>query len=257
MIGTVGSSHVIHAGIILTATGVSRCIEVEAYATLTLLPRIVSIGVAVAVDVPVIAQACGLGTVGAVEDVEIKVWGRGLYYSNPALGEILGSLVSDAYANDGAVTVNSISARMWGIETAIASLEGSSAVIEESTMPLYDISGLWAVIFRLGKPLNSERLVETVYSHVGVLERIVYDNIDDAPTLIDTLSEKIASISGIKRLQKIRGMLARLGALAVGVDIYGKHVIALVEDAESAYILSAEMRELGDRVEAPVIVPGI
>ena len=52
-------------------------------------------------------------------------------------------------------------------------------------------------------------------------------------------------------------MLARLGALAVGVDIYGKHVIALVEDAESAYILSAEMRELGDRVEAPVIVPGI
>ena len=256
MIGTLGRNHVIHAGIILTATGVSRCIEVEAYATLTLLPRIVSIGAAVAVEVPVVAQACGLGAVGAVEDVEVRVWGRGLYYSSPVLGEMLGRLVSDAYAKEGSVTVSSLSGRVWGVEAVIASLEGSTAVIEDSTMPLYDLSGLWAVVIRLGRPLNEERLVETVYSNIGLLEAVAYDNIDNPIALVDTLGEKVATLSGIKKLQRIRGALMKLDAVAVGVDLYGKHVIAIVEDAETAYILSAESRELGDRVEAPIAIPG-
>ncbi|KSW11964.1 hypothetical protein CF15_04005 [Pyrodictium occultum] len=254
MLGTLDDRLVIYTGIILTATGASRCIELEAYASLTLLPRVASLGVAVAVEVPVVAQACGMGMVGVVEDVEARVWGRGLYYSSPLLGGLLSRVVMDAYAGEGKLPVERLRSPAAGTETLISSLEGSTAVLGTAVMPLYDLSGLWAVVVRLEKPLE-RRLAEAVYTNIGALEKAAYDTLDNPVDMIDSISERLAKLTGSRRLQRLRERLLKQGAIAVGLDIHGSHLIVVAEDAETAYTISALNRELGDRVEAPIAVP--
>ena len=78
-----------HTGIVLTVTGVSRCISIEGYAAASFAPWLAGSGGAVAFDAPVVAEACGMGSVAAVDDVDVRVVGRGLYYSTAGLARKL------------------------------------------------------------------------------------------------------------------------------------------------------------------------
>ena len=90
----------LHSGISLTVTGVSRCVSLDAFAAAGLVPGYAGAGAAVAFDAPVAAEACGLGSVAALEEVEVRVAGRGVHYSSAGLADELAVVVEAYYAGE-------------------------------------------------------------------------------------------------------------------------------------------------------------
>ncbi len=260
MVATLEFSRQLHTGIVLTATGVSRCVEIEGYAVLTPLPVISQIGVGIAFDVPVVAEACGLGSPGLSEEVEIRVYGRGLSFSNPALPRLLEDVATKAYANNGEVdfqTVIEVSKPLAGIETVVASLEGSNIVVHNMPIPLYDLGGVWGVIVKLNKPLNSHKIIENIFTRVGVYEKILLDHIDNIIDGLYLIYQRLGQETMMTRLNKVIGYNEKLEALGLVIDISGKQVAYLFSDYDDALEASLRLESEGAVLEAPLTVLGM
>ncbi len=239
----------LHSGISLTVTGVSRCVSVEAYAAVSLAVGLGGgAGLALAFDAPIVAEACGLGAVAAVEDVDVRVEGRGLLYSSRPLAAMLAEIVNDAYAEGEAdIDVESVVERfLASYELPVASLAGSSVVVAGARFPLLDLAGYWVVAIRQPAGLAA------VDSILFIDEYKVYDVLDLGVEGLDSIGRLQAEALGPRALS-LRRRLLREGAEAVVFDAYGGLVLAVVEGAERAFIVSSRLRGLGRRFEAPIV----
>jgi hypothetical protein len=253
----VASPH-IHAGIVLTVTGVSRCISLDAYTAVSLLPLVAGTGAAVALDAPVVAEACGLGNIVAEEDVDVKVIGRGLYYSQPGLEKGLAEIAVRLYAEGedavslGRLGPGSLDPR-YPLEAVEASLRGSTGVLAGYGFPLNDLQGYWGVVVRLRKRLRMRKVVEAVYTGLVDAETIIADVIDLGVEGLAAAGLRLAGIAGASAQRLIRRVL-RGGAEAAFIDYTGRLLVAVAEDETTVSILSSKLRGLGDRLEAAIVV---
>ncbi|BEP17075.1 hypothetical protein PYJP_04270 [Pyrofollis japonicus] len=257
MVLSIGFTRQLHTGIVLTASGVSRCVEVEGFATLTPIPLISQIGIGVSFDVPVVAEACGLGSIGVDEDVEIRVYGRGLSFSNPALPRLLEEVVIHAYLENGSIDsldLSEVGEPLASVETIVASLEGSTLVMNHVMLPIYDLSGLWGVIIKLRKPLAREKIVEELVSNIGRYEDIILANIDDPLTALYDVIVRLNDRIGLRPLSRFIKIAEEYSVLAPIIDISGRLVAFIVDSAEAAFEVSNEMIKYGDVIEAPTSV---
>jgi hypothetical protein len=257
MVLSIGFTRQLHTGIVLTASGVSRCVEVEGFATLTPLPLVSQIGIGISFDVPVVAEACGLGSIGVDEDVEIRAYGRGLSFSNPALPRLLEEVVIHAYLENGSIDsldLSEVGEPLASIETIVASLEGSILVMNNVMLPLYDLSGLWGVITKLRRSLTREKIVEELVSNIGRYEDIILEHIDDPLTALYEVATRLNDNIRLRKLDKFIKIGEEYSALAPIIDISGGLIAFIVDSAETAFELSSEMMKYGDVVEAPISV---
>lgn len=260
MVATLEFSRQLHTGIVLTATGVSRCVEIEGYAVLTPLPMISQIGIGISFDIPVIAEACGLGSLGLSEEIEIRVYGRGLSFSNPVLPNLLEEVATRAYLDNGEVDFSAIiglSKPLAGIETIVASLEGSNIVVNNIPIPLYDFGELWGVIVKLNKPLNGYKIIENVFSKIGNYEKILLENIDNIIDGLDSIYQRLYQETRIWKLGKMIKYSEKLGALGLVIDISGKHIAYLFDNYDDALEASLQLDSEGAVLEAPLTVLGM
>jgi len=252
--GAVGVG-VVHTGIVLTVTGVSRCISIEGYAAASFAPWLAGSGGAVAFDAPVVAEACGMGSVAAVDDVDVRVVGRGLYYSSMGLGEGLAELAAAAYLEgEDAVRLNlgpEVFEPGKPAEAIAASLGGSSAIIGGERFPLGDLQGMWIVAVRLGKRIDTSGLYEKVYMKGGPAEDVALV-LDEGVEGLRRLGMLYATYAG-RRAQALVKRALRLGAAAAYIDVTGRLLVALAESYEEAAMLSTRLRRLGPRYEAEVV----
>ncbi len=260
LVAALGFSRQLHTGIVLTATGVSRCVEIEAYTVLTPLPMVSQVGIGVAFDVPVAAEACGLGSLGLDEEIEIHVYGRGLAFSTPSLQYLLEDVVTKAYVDNGELSFPELidSANpIRGMETIIASLEGSTIVVNSIPIPLHEVADLWGVIVRLDRPLNKEKIVEGILTNIGVYEDIVLSNIDNMLEALYIITNKLYENTNMRSMRQIIRKADRLGALSVFVDVSGQYVAFLFDNYDDAANASAVLSRQGAVLEAPLTVLGI
>lgn len=253
-------SRQLHTGIVLTATGVSRCVEIEAYTVLTPLPMVSQVGVGVAFDMPVVAEACGLGSPGLDEEIEIRVYGRGLAFSTPSLPHLLEDVVTKAYADNGELSFPALidsTTPITRIETIIASLEGSTIVVNGIPIPLHEVADLWGIIVRLDRPLNKEKIVEGILTNVGAYEDIVLNNIDNMLEALYAITNKLYEKTNLRPMRRIIREADRLGALSVFIDVSGQYVAFLFDNYDDAANASAALSRQGVVLEAPLTVLGI
>ncbi len=253
-------SRQLHTGIVLTATGISRCVEIEAYTVLTPLPMVSQVGVGIAFDVPVVAEACGLGGPGLDEEIEIRVYGRGLAFSTPHLPHLLEDAVTRAYADNGELSFTMLidsSSLITGIETIIASLEGSTIVIDGIPIPLHEVADLWGIIVRLDEPLNKEKIIEAILTNIGTYEDIVLSNINNALEALYIVTNKLYENTDMTPVRQIIRKADRLGALSVFVDVSGQYVAFLFDNYDDAANASTVLSRQGAVLEAPITVLGM
>lgn len=252
----------LHSGIALTVTGVSRCVSVDAYAAAGLLPGFTGVGVAVAYDAPVVAEACGLGAVAAVEEVDVKVSGRGLYYSSSGLASVLADLVASLYNGEETVAVPAqpVTGPRGGSaalrpELLAASLKGSTAIISGEFFPLGVLQGYWAVVVHLrrGLPRYMEAIHSLAATDPGRVVDITVDVIDEGVDALEEAGILLARESGDKTAVRLVKRAVRAGAAAAFLDYTGRLLVALAESYEEAVTVSASLRGLGDRFEGEVI----
>ena len=254
------TAYPLYTGIVLTATGVSRCIEVEAHTAITLVPRLGLVGVAMAADLPVIVQACSLGSVAATENIEVKVFGRGVAFSSPVLPRVLAKIGYEGYVRE-EITFGVISRALSdepGIETAMASLEGSLAMFPNTIVPLSGLRDYWIVITSLERPLPGSRMLEAIAEAVPVIEDAVLENMSEPLALIDAVVDAIVERlpqTLARRTLRLVNTATRAGASAAFIDAYGSRLAAIVEDEDTAYEVSRRLRRYGYTVEAPILVP--
>jgi len=249
---------VVHTGIVLTVSGVSRCLSVEAYASASLSPLVAGSGLALAFDAPIVAEACGLGSIAAIEDVEVKLVGRGVHYSTPGLDKLLTDIAVRLYSEGNDVLqleqfpVSSIDAR--GLAGALAaSLSGSRVFLGGYGFPIGELEGRWAVVIRLRKRISTEKLVEYVVGEGGnALTERMLDVLDTGVDGLAGYGLWAASLAGRHAANLIKRVL-RAGAEAAVLDTSGRIVVAIVEDEIEASLLSAKLRDLGDRFEGIVV----
>ena len=254
MAGTVGLG-MVHTGIVLTVTGVSRCISIEGYAAASFAPWLAGSGGAVAFDAPVVAEACGMGSIAAVDDVDVRVVGRGLYYSSAGLGRGLAQLAAAAYLEGEDAVKLDLAPDAFEpgrpLEAILASISGSSVAVAGERFPLGDLQGMWAVVVRLEKPVPTARLYEEVYARGGPAEDVAAV-LDEGVEGLRRLGLAYAGYAG-RRAQSLVRRALRAGAEAAYVDSTGRLLVALVEDYEDAVMLSTRLRRLGPRYEAEVV----
>lgn len=251
----------LHSGIALTVTGVSRCISVDAYAAAGLLPGFVGAGAAVAYDAPVVAEACGLGAVAAVEDVDVKVTGRGLYYSSSGLAAELADLVAALYSGEESGAAGRLAGGVQENggelhpELLAASLRGSVAVMSGELFPLGDLQGYWAVVIRLRQRLQRymEAVHDLVVSSVDMVNDVTVEVIDGGVDALARAGLLLARESGDRKALRLVQRALRAGAAAAFLDYSGRLLVALAESFEDAVTVSASLRGLGDRFEGEVI----
>ena len=247
----------VHAGIVLTVTGVSRCISLEAYASASLIPLVTGYGVAVAFDAPIVAEACGLGSIAAAEDVDVKVVGRGLYYSTRGVERGLADLAARLYSSgEDSVRLPPLPVSSFELgypaEALVASLRGSSAIIGGYAFPLSALQGYWLVAARLRHPMRTDKVVEALYTGRLNAEELVVEIIDEGVEGLSRAGLALAQHSGRQGYRLVRKAL-RLGADAAFIDSSGRMLIAVVEDPVTVSMLSSKLRSLGDRYEAEII----
>ena len=260
MVAALEFSRQLHMGIVLTATGVSRCIEIEGYTALTPLPAISQVGIGIGVDAPVIAEACGLGSPGLNEDVEIRIYGRGLAFSNPMLPKLLEEVAVKAYADNGEINstaLANISSPTASLETIVASLEGSSVIINSTPIPLYELTGLWGVIVKLNKPINRERLTESLLVNIGKFGDILMTNLDDTLEGLYEITWLVYKETRLHEVKKLIELSHKLGALSISLDSSGALVIYIFEDFDEAFNASSVLSRYGATLEAPLTVLGL
>ncbi len=259
MVAALEFSRQLHTGIVLTATGVSRCVEVEGYAVLTPLPSISQVGIGIAFEVPVVAEACGLGGPGLDEEVEVKVYGRGLAFSTPSLPRLLEEAVMKAYVENGELKLSeliNLSEPLARAETIIASLEGSTIVINGLPIPLYDAVGAWGVIVRLDKPLNRAKIVENILSNIGIYEDIILEGLSDIMEALYTFTSQLYESAHIDVIRGAIRQADRFNALSVFVDVSGKYIAFILKDYDDAIDAASSLSLRGSVLEAPLTALG-
>ncbi|ABM80727.1 hypothetical protein [Hyperthermus butylicus] len=260
MIERADTVYPLYTGIVLTATGVSRCIEVEAHTAVTLIPRLGLVGVAIAADLPVIVQACSLGSIAAGENIEVKLFGRGVAFSSPILPRVLTRIGYEGYVRE-EITFGVISRALSdepGIETAMASLEGSLAMLSNTIVPLGSLRDYWIVVTSLEKPLPGARMLEAIAEAESAIEDAVLEHIADPLALVDAVASVVAERlprALARRMLRLINEAISAGASTAFIDAYGSRLVAIVEDEDTAYMVSQQLRRLGYTVEAPVLVP--
>ncbi len=244
----------VHAGIVLTVAGVSRCVSLEAYAAISVAPLVAGTGLAVAVDAPIVAEACGMGSIAAVEDVEVKILGRGLHYSTPGLDKVLADLATRLYS-EGEDAIRLERLHPGGLLpasaiAAYAALGGTRAFVAGYPFPLGELEGYWAVAVHLKRRVAALNAVEALYGDPDEFTGLVLDSIENGVEGIAELGLHLAQLAGAERI--VRKTL-RAGADAALLDASGRVLLALVEDEIAASLLSAKLRALGDRYEGIVV----
>lgn len=248
VVGAAAESLPLNTTISLTVTGLSKCIEIEARATLTPVPLDVGFGfgISIAFDIPVRVKVCGLGALALTENIEAKVAGPGLEYSNPRLPTLLNSVGLEAYARDELSVSVVRSAVSEGLETALASIEGSLMLVGDSIVPLEQLTGLQAIVVRLKKPLDD--LPARIADVLGLAGERLALALADTDLLLEELSRITASTLP-KRLARVC-----MGAQACIVDYAGRHVAALT-DQDLVLDIVDEASAHGSVVVADVVVP--
>jgi hypothetical protein len=214
-------------------------------------------GLALAFDAPVVAEACGLGSIAAVENFDVRIVGRGLYYSTKGLDSMLAELAVKLYSEgEESIRFNRLSVdyAVQPIDALVASLSGSRAFIGGYAFPLGDLEGYWVVAVHLRKPIRTDTLYEQVYSTGGrLLAELAVKTLDMGIEGLAEAGLALAELAG-RRAEKLVKRAMKLGAEAAIVDASGSLLLALVEDEVAASMLSSSLRDLGDRFEGVMVV---
>ena len=246
---------ILHSSILLTVTGVSKCVSIEARGVVGFMPSLLGLGGALAFDAPVYVEVCGLGSVAAVEDLDVRIVGRGLYYSSRGLDRELVKYTIGAYKgdNDHNSIISTDSGFCMNCVLVYTSIHGASIFIDNYRFPLSDLEGYWAVVIKLKKPFKHalNRIVENMVMNQDKYRELLLETIDDPLTGLHKIGTYTASILG-KRAVSLVESLERKGAIAALLDYTGRAALAITEDAVNASLLSASVRNLGDRLEAEV-----
>ena len=253
MAGTASEGLPLNTSILLTVTGVSKCVEVKAHAALTVIPLAFGgVGVSVAYDLPVHVRACGRGALGLSENVEVRVWGPGLSFSDPLLAEGLKSMGFEAYSSE-RILVAGIQRALGGrdgFEAVLASVEGSIAVTTEAIKPLEGLVNSMAVIVRLQNPVSDMpwRLAELV----GQAVHSLYVSITDTDELLGELTR-------IARTVLPHSMFARLcRGYACLVDYTGRFIVSIHDESDDELgEVASVASEYGDVAVSDIVVPPI
>jgi len=243
------STVVVHRGIVLTISGVSKCVSLSANGVIGLLPSMLGVGMAIAFDSPIHVEACGAGSVAAVEDVVVRVEGRGLFYSSEGLRRILSRIIVDVFSHDRLRRQS-----LFGLdssELAASSIMGSSIIVGDHRVPLRMLNGLWAVVVRLYKRLPQDFVHKML---VMLLDNIPGMFLDDTDSVFDSFLK-------VSRQLVMHGLLGesvrealRSGALFVVPDYSGRLLLAVVEDEDDAVMASLAFSGIGYRYEASIVV---
>lgn len=246
----------LHSSILLTVTGVSKCVSIETRAVVGFIPTLLGLGGALAVDAPVYVEVCGLGGVAAVEDLDVKIVGRGLYYSSSGLDRGLLEYAIEAYKgeNDQNSIISKDGRLCVNCALVHASIHGTSVFIDNYRFPLSDLNGYWAVVIKLKKPFKHalRRIVEDMVVHQDKYRELILEAIDDPLTGLHKIGVYTAGVLGMRALSLVK-RLERKGATAVLLDYTGRIALAVTGNAVEASLLSASIRGLGDRFEAEII----
>ena len=238
---------ILHSGIALTVSGVSRCVSVEAYTAVALVPAVSGVGIVVALDLPLVAEACGVANLAVLEDVDVKVVGRGLGFAPRLLGELLADLVEAAYASgEMEEALERLRGRL-GYELLAASLSGSSLLVGPERFPLPDVQGTWAVVARTGLPTGRLLAEASELDPARVVEH-VEQGIDG----IAELGHVLAARAG-RRYEKLVRRALRAGAEAAFIDAYTGNLVAITLDDVDAGIVASRLQRLAPVAEAPVV----
>jgi hypothetical protein len=242
----------LNTSILLTVTGVSKCVEIEAHAALTLLPSAYAgIGISLAFDLPVHVKACGLGSLGLSEIVEVNVWGPGLEFSDPMLAKGLEAIGFEAYGSEH-LSIRNIRERIGeeGFESVLASVEGSLAVTPVLVKPLENLVNTVAVVVKLKKPIEDATF--RVVDILGLTSYSLYKSVIDADKLLEELHEIARVILPAQMFNEI------CKGYACAVDYTGRFVVSIHDmDDDELGKIAYEASKYGSVVVADVIVPPI
>ncbi len=249
------ASILLHTGLVLTATGVSRCIELEAYAAATIAPAVFGVGAAIAVEIPVKVEACGLGRVAMTEDIDYKVKGHGIVYSTPGLVDALSWLAIEA-CREGNDAVGDLIQRLSGeafypYEAVVASLRGSTLVVDNNVFPLDALNGYWAVVVKLRRRIDMSRALLALVERPTLREKLFSLTEGDVEALRDIGLEMAAAVG--RRAAGIVRRVVKMGADAALLDASGSLLIVVTSEPVKAWSISPRLRSLGYRYEAPIV----
>ena len=238
----------------VVADKVRRCAGISAFAAISLLPYIASIGVAVALDLPVNVEVCQYTT----GDIEYSFDGIGLTWSSFGVREAC-ERAAYKYLLEGVVFVHDIISYIEtvmggvGVETALASLLGKSViVVGMNNILVSKFNSAWFVVMR---PLEN-----IVLSEFEVDERTLdlFNEIgkkfinDPFPALIEH-SETIPKMFGAD--EDILGVADRKGINAITtVSGYGNYYVGISFSESDAKLLANYWRRYGPTIYSRVLV---
>jgi len=250
---------VVHTGIVLTATGLSRCLNVKAYAAVSVAPVVSGTGLALAFDAPIVVEACGLGSIAAIEDIEVKLLGRGLHYSTPGLGDALSKLAVKLYIEGedvvrvGQFPFDEVETPLNSFGALLASLGGSRAYINGYAFPLGELSGYWVVAVRLRKRVPTDAIVEYfVGEGQAEMADLIVEVLDRGIEGLADMGMRVARLGG-RHVENIVRRTLRAGASAALLDYTGNLLLAITDDEVEASLVSSRLRSLGDRFEGMLV----
>ena len=212
-----------------TGLALEQCWLLEAKAAISLSPWYLGVGLAVALDLPIAVEVCGVTGPGLVRDVEVRLSGPGLFYSSPgiedALTALLATLKPDALEGgrlELAQVHEAIGLNTPFAELAYASLFGTALVTP--TIPLL-LAGepTWVLVVRL--PGSIALPASPPDGFTALLYAL--DPYEALRRSTRTCLEQLAVVN--ESLAELARKLLGTGAYGVTVDSYGRLLVAFYD----------------------------
>jgi hypothetical protein len=235
-------------------------VSIEANAAIGVVPAFIGVGISVALEVPVVAEVCGMGSPTKLyENVEVKVGGVGLKFSTRGLAAGLAHLARLKYAGEGVLhagaSVHS-GAHLLDYALAYSSLLGSTIYVGEALVPLSELSGLWSVVVKLrSRASDPSRVLIDLLSQIRpdfVADSLLSDSALEVLEVLGRIQLKHVQPSVRRALEDAR---RKIGFLAAVLDYYGEKLLLITEDYESSELLSAKLARVGESIEGQLVVP--
>ncbi len=252
MAGDNNGGPIVRTNIYLTVAGLSKCVGFEAYAALSLIPGFGGAGISISIDMPISVEACGVTSTGLEDEVEIRVRGPGLPYTSPDVPIGLEAAAEIAYS-EGTLDAEKIALRLPDYiiapDAVVSSIAGSSAFIAGK---IYKLSsdGLWTVIVKLRRPLQTERVLLKTMRYRSILDALAIMFIDDIIEASKKHSHIYPAILGINRYTSAIDDALSAGALAATIDAYASKLIAFTEDLDTALEVLLALNGYGSGIYA-------
>jgi len=233
---------------------VRKCAGVSIFATVSLIPSVAGIGVAIAIDLPINIEACQYVT----GDIGYSFGGVGLAWSSPGVREA-GERAAYKYLFEGTVFVHDITSYIEtvmggvGIESALASLLGKSVIVMNmSSIPISKLNDAWLVLM---KPLENIKSSEFEVDEkvMGVFGEIGRKFVSEPLSALIRHSETVPKMFGAD--ENILDIVDRGGIDAiVTVSGYGNYYVGILFSESDARLLVNYWRRYGPTACSRILI---